>query len=53
MYRISPDLYRRFMLALSDSERGRQTLRNLLEAEWNLVPDREELNELDELLGLS
>jgi len=52
MYRISPDLYRRFMLALSDRERGRKVLRDLLQTEWNLVPGQEELNELEELLGL-
>ncbi len=52
MYRISPDLYKRFIEILPDKEKGRKEFKRVLSSDWQLDPDEGALREFEELLGL-
>lgn len=52
MYRISPDLYRRFIEILPDKQKGREVFRRLLSTDWQLDPDEDTMERFEELLGL-
>jgi hypothetical protein len=52
MYRVTPDIYRRFIRMLPDTGRGKQALRHMLEEDWHLTLDKETLEKIATLLGL-
>ncbi|MGM0442387.1 MAG: hypothetical protein ACQEQC_08220 [Elusimicrobiota bacterium] len=52
MYRISPDLYKRFIEILPNSDRGKETLKTILKEHWKLEPEAEKITEMESLLGL-
>ncbi|MBS3772863.1 MAG: hypothetical protein KGY55_01530 [Candidatus Thermoplasmatota archaeon] len=52
MYRVTPDIYRRFIGMLPHEDEGRQMVREMLEDDWNLSVDDEVLEEMSTLLGL-
>lgn len=52
MYRVTPDIYRRFIMMLPETGRGTQALRHMLEEDWHLSVDEETLEKIATLLGL-